>query len=435
MLTLQIGQCGNQLGTALFDAVAGEYRAAIAETGKKTPYTSYIDRYFFASKHRNSIPNVRSVLIDTEPKVVSRCIAQARSSSTWSYRPKMTVCEQTGAGNNWAFGSRVHGPKLRNRIAEKVRHNVEEMDRCPSFLVLQSVAGGTGSGVGTHVTKYLRDSFGSSSIFNAAVWPYESGEVIVQNYNAVLTLAELTQSSDGIILFENSQLHQMCGRLLNIKRPSFMDLNRAVARHLVSTLLPSQSDRHVTMCGLDGIASTLCCHPGYRLLNMRAIPQVPEKSKVFTSRTWSGLLKHLNQMLIADSVLEEGINWKIQLQSRGLNKSIANILTIRGKGSIEANTNAFRKRELYAPWAYDSLSVRRCKRVFAGHEKSAALLSNSQSIIPPLERSLRKAWEMFNSRAYVHQYARHGVEEGEFAASLLRVEQVLRAYRDLSSDA
>ncbi len=51
--------------------------------------------------------------------------------------------------------------------------------------------------------------------------PYQSGEVIVQNYNSLLTLAHLAEVSDGIMLVENSALHTACQRLLNIQRPSF----------------------------------------------------------------------------------------------------------------------------------------------------------------------------------------------------------------------
>ena len=51
--------------------------------------------------------------------------------------------------------------------------------------------------------------------------PYQSGEVIVQNYNSLLTLAHLAEVSDGIMLVENSALHSTCQRLLNIPRPSF----------------------------------------------------------------------------------------------------------------------------------------------------------------------------------------------------------------------
>lgn len=41
----------------------------------------------------------------------------------------------------------------------------------------------------------LRDEFQSSHLVNCCVWPYESGEVIVQSYNTLLTLSHLVRSA------------------------------------------------------------------------------------------------------------------------------------------------------------------------------------------------------------------------------------------------
>ena len=45
------------------------------------------------------------------------------------------------------------------------------------LLLLQSLAGGTGSGAGTRITHAVRDSFPSAYILNGVVWPSSSGEV------------------------------------------------------------------------------------------------------------------------------------------------------------------------------------------------------------------------------------------------------------------
>ena len=44
----------------------------------------------------------------------------------------------------------------------------------------------------------LRDEYPTSTLMNHCVWPYESGEVIVQAYNTLLTLSSLLDSSGGI---------------------------------------------------------------------------------------------------------------------------------------------------------------------------------------------------------------------------------------------
>ena len=82
-----------------------------------------------------------------------------------------------------------------------------------------------------------------------------------------------------MILFENTRIHELCSKLLKIERPSFKDLNFAIASQLGSTLFPSKTSRG----GLCGIPEQ-CPHPGYRLLTVRSIPQVPERSKAFTVR-------------------------------------------------------------------------------------------------------------------------------------------------------
>ena len=42
----------------------------------------------------------------------------------------------------------------------------------------------------------------------------------------------------------------------------------------------------------------LCCHPGYRMLALRNVPQMPAASVGFTTFTWEGTLKRLRQMQV-----------------------------------------------------------------------------------------------------------------------------------------
>ena len=57
-------------------------------------------------------------------------------------------------------------------------------------------SGGTGSGLGTAVATMLQDSFGGiagKTSVCQAVWPHSSGEVVLQNYNTLLSIAHLNQ--------------------------------------------------------------------------------------------------------------------------------------------------------------------------------------------------------------------------------------------------
>ena len=118
---------------------------------------------------------------------------------------------------------------------EIARKEVERSDYGVSaFLLLQSLAGGTGSGLGARVSELLRDAYGSRAVVaNTLVAPYSAGEVSVQLYNSLLTLTHTAKSSDAVLLFRNDQVQSICRTRMRIKRPSFNDLNKVIAHHLL----------------------------------------------------------------------------------------------------------------------------------------------------------------------------------------------------------
>lgn len=325
VVTLQLGQCGNQIGSELFNLL--QYDATqlnsryISKGMDKKANNNYedesIERFFTRSK--DNLLNARAVSIDMESKVISQTLAEAHKAGKWSYPQGQQFSQKRGSGNNWAHGFCEHGPKSIDIILDMVQKEVEKCDRLDGFLALMSLAGGTGSGVGAYVTNALRDFFPNSFILNHVIWPFGMGEVIVQNYNALLTLSQLYKSSDGIIIVENDKLQTICSRLMNMKHISFGDINKLVSHKLGSILQPvklfnaGQSEQSLKKAMsvpslLGDIIEHLCPHPEYKLLSLSNIPQMSKKSLEYSCFNWPGLLKHLRQMLIADACMEEGNN-------------------------------------------------------------------------------------------------------------------------------
>lgn len=90
---------------------------------------------------------------------------------------------------------------MHKQIFEKLRKLMEKLDRVEGVLLLQSLAGGTGSGVGSRVLKGLKSSLPELDIFTVSVLPRTGGEVVLQYYNAVFSLSSLYQECDGVFLF------------------------------------------------------------------------------------------------------------------------------------------------------------------------------------------------------------------------------------------
>ncbi|XP_071327848.1 tubulin delta chain [Trachinotus anak] len=440
VVTVQLGQCGNQVGQELFGVLRGD-----AEEGQRKTYrTASWERFFRQTAHGDVV--ARAVLIDMEPKVINHSMAKAATSGRWKYGDASHFSQKQGSGNNWANGYCVHGPRHREVVEELVRREVECCDRLAGLMAMMSVAGGTGSGVGTYVTQCLRDVYPKSFILNHLTWPYGTGEVIVQNYNSVLTLAHLYQLSDAILVHENDTVHRICSQLLNIKHISFSDVNRVIAHQLGSVLQPAlTADSHgvYSRNPLGELVSTLACHPEYKLLSVCTIPQMPSSSIAYSTFSWPGLLKHLRQMLISNSKMEEGIDWQVRppvgsertrsLTGASFNTSLANLLILRGKDVFSADTGGFEDPALYTSWlsSKEALNLWKCPVPFNKYEKSATLVSNSQALLRPLDNMVGKAWNMFASRAYIHQYIKFGISEEDFLDSFTSLEQVIASYSQL----
>lgn len=132
------------------------------------------------------------------------------------------------------------------------------------------------------------------------------------------------------------------------------------------------------------------------------------------------------------------------------------------------STEAFKEPGLYVPWipADGTFHTWHCPVPFSGYEKLATLISNSQSLLNPLDHIVKKAWDMFASRykeskltvhsvsvclfyfslatgylfkkkflvlnrAYIHQYTKFGISEEDFLESFTTLEQIVSSYTHL----
>ena len=134
-------------------------------------------------------------------------------------------------------------------------------------------------------------------------------------------------------------------------------------------------------------------------------------------------------------IISSGIDWQVKASPsmRDFNQSIANLLILRGTELPSANPGSFADPYLYTRWmpACGTFQTWAHPRPFNKYEKSAVLLSNSQSQVKALDCVVSKAWSMFASRAYVHQYLKHGLTEEDFVDSFACLEQIISSYSKL----
>lgn len=245
MISIHAGQCGNQLGYCVLDSLFDHLTQPQpgAETSENDNQTILMNHFFRRTRDIRGGSSkskwvARSVCIDTEPKVIHDCISRAEDMKKWFFNDKHAHYEYGGAGNNWARGYQLCTGSFRDASMNSIRVELEEADVSPTLLIVHSIGGGTGSGLGTKMSEEIYDEFADVTKVNLAVMPYHFGEVVVQHYNSVLCLAKVADVTDAVLLYENEFAHELCVNMRGIASPTLYDINCAITSEVVPALIP-----------------------------------------------------------------------------------------------------------------------------------------------------------------------------------------------------
>lgn len=426
ILTIQFGQCGNQIGHALFDYLLHDINDTKASVSKSNniEYTVAAKNQWF-SEYKNTCYVPRSILVDTESKVVSSII---KNDKLRFNNNRIVANNGSGSANNWAFGYTEKADALLEELVNIVRQEIENADEVTTILSILSSGGGTGSGLGSRVLEILRSEFPNKSIINVIVFPYNNGEIVTQNYNTLLTLAKLYETTDGSILLQNDYLHKICNSMLAIKNVNLHDINKVIAHKICAVLQPaiSYSIHDFTY---------LTSHPNYKFLQLETTPHIPTENLKFESLpTWSALSGHLFKMFRAKKhVLEGSSNSNHpQLPIRPY-KSGGSLLISRGGVAPQVNDiSILCDKELFPGWlGDDGLKNFNQTRPLYETKRLLALASNSNLILNTIDPIIDNAWTLFKHRAYLHQYSKYDINEADFELAFEKLESIISNYRDM----
>ena len=215
LITVQVGQCGNQIGCRFWELALREHSA-------HSPSFTFDDSMstFFRNESRSGSAcsvgsevdclRARAVLVDMEEGVVNRV---SNGPLGGLFDATEFVTDVSGAGNNWAYGYSVCGPQYGAAVMEQVRRQAERCDSLQSLFLLHSIGGGTGSGLGTYILGQLADHFPLVCRFATSVFPSEDDDVITSPYNAILSASELIKHADCVMPVENQALQDIVERI------------------------------------------------------------------------------------------------------------------------------------------------------------------------------------------------------------------------------
>lgn len=124
IISVHVGQCGNQIGRAFWKQVLAEHanhnQSSMFEPCMSTFFRNVDDRTGLdlpVGDGRESIYGLkaRAVLIDMETGPISETI---RGDLGDLFDQRHVVTDVHGSGNNWAHGNAVYGPKYKDDLLE-----------------------------------------------------------------------------------------------------------------------------------------------------------------------------------------------------------------------------------------------------------------------------------------------------------------------------
>ena len=456
---IQIGQCGNQIGLNIFNNL-------IEEMKNSSEYLSQIisDSYFTISKSYKFQAN--SLLIDMESKVIDKCLKISEKNG-WNYLTENVIHKQSGSGNNWANGFFYHGPSVEKVFVETFSKFSEKFDYLDTCILINSLAGGTGSGLGSYLSILMKDYFPEINLLNIAVWPNDYGEVVVNSYNTLLSISENYKVSDLITVINNQEIFDICKNIYKFKKIGFENLNSIISKHITTMMIPPSYDinnnnfkskTYRIYSFISDIIYSLGINPKLKFNQIISTPEIPPENIQFTNDSWNSLTKRGLQMLRTGSN-ESKIDWsyynvndKVNINSlieiyRGRN--IENIVDDSNKNLIQNNNNNM--PNLYKGKnnaKFDNVTNMNDISVISkycseknikeyrykdehninNYDKHLTILANSNLYCSNIKKCLSKAYEMYEYNAFIHQYEKYGLKKEDFIDAFSFCEQIISDY-------
>ncbi len=208
IITLQVGQCGNQIGMEFWKQLCMEH--GIGPEGIVAENAMYGDDrkdvFFYQADDDHYIP--RAILVDLEPRVI-KSIQNSPYSKLYNPENIFMSKEGGGAGNVWAKGY-AEGERFQEEIVEMIDREADGSDSLEGFILIHSINGGTGSGFGSYILEKLNERFPKKLIQTYSVFPnLPDTDIVVTPYNSLLTLKRLVLNADCVIVLDNPALNNI----------------------------------------------------------------------------------------------------------------------------------------------------------------------------------------------------------------------------------
>jgi len=427
IITLQVGQCGNQVGAQFWKQLCSEH--GISSDGILEDFAMQGDDrkdvFFYQADDEHYIP--RALLVDLEPKAIEHI---QKSPYGGLYNPENIFIhkEGGGAGNNWGMGYSL-GEKVQEDVLDMLDREADGSDSLDGFILLHSIAGGTGSGMGSFMLERLNDRFPKKLIQTYSVFPNTTGDTVVQPYNCLLSLKRLVLNADSVVVLDNTALDRIAFDRLKVPNSGYAETNSLVSSVLSASTSTLRYPGYMNN-DLIGLFASLIPTPRCHFLMTAYTPLSADRHVSSVRKTT--VLDVMRRLLQTKNIMVSASTRK------GSYMSILNII----QGEVDAtqihkSLQRIREKKLanFINWGPASIQFALSKKspyVETGHKVTGLMLANHTSIYTLFERIIKQYSTLRKRNAFLENFKKSAVFENnfdEFDDSKAVVESVIDEYK------
>jgi len=377
-----------------------------------------INVYFNEATGGRYVP--RAVLMDLEPGTMDSVRAGPYGGL---FRPDNFVFGQSGAGNNWAKGHYTEGAELIDTVLDVVRKEAESCDCLQGFQITHSLGGGTGSGMGTLLISKIREEYPDRIMMTFSVVPSPKvSDTVVEPYNATLSVHQLVENSDEVMVLDNEALYDICFRTLKLENPTYGDLNHLVSAAMSGTTcclrFPGQLNSD-----LRKLAVNLIPFPRLHFFMLGFAPLTSRGSTAYRALSVAELTAQVfeakNMMCAADPRHGRYLTASTLFRGRMSTKEVEEqLLNTQSKNS-----------SYFVEWIPNNIKSSVCDIPPKGFKMSCAFIGNSTAIQEMFRRVSEQFTAMFRRKAFLHWYTGEGMDEMEFTEAESNMNDLVSEYQ------